>query len=109
MGLNIWVCLLQEPDPPLHEAAKAGDADKVKSLLEGGADPCEGDSRGKVPYDVAADKAVRDAFRRLVLSLCMVSSHDCVCRLLKDEQGSRYVQQCTPSNETSYACADSSR
>ena len=57
---------MQELDPPLHEAAKAGDADKVKSLLEGGADPCQADSRGKVPYDVAADKPVRDAFRRSV-------------------------------------------
>lgn len=57
---------VQEPDPPLHEAAKAGDADKVKSLLDEGADPCQADGRGKVPYDVAADKAVRDAFRRSV-------------------------------------------
>ncbi|KAL0031417.1 hypothetical protein WJX79_010554 [Trebouxia sp. C0005] len=57
-----------EPDPPLHEAAKAGDADKVKSLLEAGTNPCEADSRGKVPYDVAADKAVRDAFRRFMAS-----------------------------------------
>lgn len=97
MGFNRWVCLLQEPDPPLHEAAKAGDADRVKSLLKGGADPCEGDSRGKVPYDVAADKAVRDAFRRSALSLCMLSSHDCMYRLLKAEQGCRHIQQCTPS------------
>lgn len=63
--------VLQEPDPPLHEAAKAGDADKVKSLLDGGADPCQADSRGKVPYDVAADKPVRDAFRR--------SASGCLC------------------------------
>ncbi len=60
---------MQEPDPPLHEAAKAGNAEKVKSLLEGGANPCEADSRGRVPYDVAADKAVRDAFRRSVQCL----------------------------------------
>ena len=61
------ICLpVQEPDPPLHEAAKAGDADKVRRLLEEGADPCQADTRGKVPYDVAADKAVRDAFRRSV-------------------------------------------
>lgn len=59
---------MQETDPPLHEAAKAGDADKVKSLLDAGADPCQADSRGKVPYDVAADKSVRDAFRRSVHS-----------------------------------------
>ena len=103
MGDNRWVCLLQEPDPPLHEAAKAGDADRVKSLLEEGADPCEADSRGKVPYDVAADKAVRDAFRRSALSLCMSSRHDCMCRMLKSEQGCRHVQQCTPSTETSCA------
>lgn len=57
---------MQEPDPPLYEAAKAGDADKVTSLLTDGADPCQADSRGKVPYDVAADKSVRDAFRRSV-------------------------------------------
>ena len=56
--------VVQEPDPPLHEAAKAGDADKVRSLLDAGADPCQADSRDKVPYDVAADKTVRDAFRR---------------------------------------------
>lgn len=56
--------VLQEPDPPLHEAAKAGDADKVKSLLEGGVNPAQPDPRGKLAYDVAADKAVRDAFRR---------------------------------------------
>lgn len=48
----------------MHEAAKAGDADKVKGLLEGGADPCQADPRGRMPYDVAADKPVRDAFRR---------------------------------------------
>ena len=64
VACNIQFLLVQEPDPPLHEAAKAGDADKVKSLLDGGADPCQADSRGKVPYDVAADKPVRDAFRR---------------------------------------------
>ena len=70
MVKSTWSWLLQEPDPPLHEAAKAGDADKVKSLLEAGTNPCEADSRGKVPYDVAADKAVRDAFRRSDLCLC---------------------------------------
>lgn len=55
---------MQEPDPPLHEAAKTGNADRVKSLLEGGADPSLPDPRGRMPYDVSADKAVRDAFRR---------------------------------------------
>lgn len=50
----------------MHEAAKAGNADKVRRLLEGGADPCLADTRGKVPYEVAADKPVRDAFRRSV-------------------------------------------
>lgn len=64
---------MQEPDPPLHEAAKAGDADKVKSLLDDGADPCQADARGKVPYDVAADKSVRDAFRRSVHGCSMTS------------------------------------
>ena len=69
---------MQEPDPPLHEAAKAGNADRVKSLLEGGADPCQADSKDKVPYDVAADKAVRDAFRRWMCSSCCINQKSCV-------------------------------
>ena len=55
---------VQEPDPPLHEAAKSGNADRVKSLLEGGADPTQADPRGRLAYDIAADKPVRDVFRR---------------------------------------------
>ena len=72
---------MQEPDPPLHDAAKAGDADKVKSLLEAGADPCQADARGKVPYDVAADKSVRDAFRRSAHSCFMTSLTQPLARL----------------------------
>ena len=85
MELKTWSWLLQEPDPPLHEAAKAGDAAKVKSLLETGADPCEADSRGKVPYDVAADKAVRDAFRR---SDACLSIH-CIPTCIGEQKGNR--------------------
>jgi len=84
---------LQEPDPPLHEAAKAGDADKVKSLLEAGTNPCEADSRGKVPYDVAADKAVRDAFRRSYLGLCVHCMPTCVGEQKSSRGGA--VETCT--------------
>ncbi|EIE25625.1 hypothetical protein COCSUDRAFT_83632 [Coccomyxa subellipsoidea C-169] len=52
------------PDSGLHVAAKAGDAAKVTQLLEGGEDPTALDARGRPPYAVAADKDVRDAFRR---------------------------------------------
>ena len=79
---------MQEPDPPLHEAAKAGNADKVKTLLEGGADPCQADSKGKVPYDLAADKAVRDAFRRYEYGscqkCCLVANLEAICIELRD-------------------------
>ena len=93
MELKTWSWLLQEPDPPLHEAAKAGDAAKVKSLLETGADPCEADSRGKVPYDVAADKAVRDAFRRSYLGLCVHCMPTCVGEQKSSRGGA--VETCT--------------
>ncbi len=88
-----WSWLLQEPDPPLHEAAKAGNAAKVKSLLETGANPCEADSRGKVPYDVAADKAVRDAFRRSDARLCIHCMPTCVGEQKRSRGGA--VKTCT--------------
>eukprot|EP00884_Botryococcus_braunii_P011078 jgi/Botrbrau1/19972/Bobra.0059s0087.1 len=64
---SVAAALLQAPlleDPPVHRAAKSGDADKVARLLEEGADPGERDGRGRPPYDVAGCKEVRDAFRR---------------------------------------------
>lgn len=51
---------------PLHEAAKAGNVDKVMELLEEGLDPCVLDERGKTPYKVAVNKEVRNAFRRFM-------------------------------------------
>ncbi|EOD27862.1 hypothetical protein EMIHUDRAFT_450115 [Emiliania huxleyi CCMP1516] len=52
--------------PMLHDAAAAGDAAKVGELLAGGEDPTlRHIAFGfKVPYDVSADGATRDAFRR---------------------------------------------
>ncbi|XP_052625555.1 uncharacterized protein LOC111919024 isoform X1 [Lactuca sativa] len=51
---------------PLHEAAKAGNVDKVMELLEQGLDPCVLDERGKTPYKVAVNKEVRNVFRRFM-------------------------------------------
>ncbi|KAJ9556450.1 hypothetical protein OSB04_011064 [Centaurea solstitialis] len=51
---------------PLHEAAKAGNADKVLELLEQGLDPCVVDERGRTPYRLAEGKEVRNAFRRFM-------------------------------------------
>ena len=48
----------------LHEATREGDVARVSSLLEGGADPCEKDLRGRPPYLLAKTKEVRDAYRR---------------------------------------------
>mmetsp|Transcript_40627 Transcript_40627/g.115020 ORF Transcript_40627/g.115020 Transcript_40627/m.115020 type:complete len:658 (-) Transcript_40627:264-2237(-) len=53
-------------DSELHKAAKAGNREKVRELLEAGADPCQADSRGWAPYLVALDKPTRDAFRRFM-------------------------------------------
>ena len=50
------------PEPALHQAARQGDAEAVTRLLEEGHDPTV--SVGKTAYAVAANKAVRDAFRR---------------------------------------------
>uniref|UniRef100_A0A061R5G9 Ankyrin repeat and zinc finger domain-containing protein 1-like n=1 Tax=Tetraselmis sp. GSL018 TaxID=582737 RepID=A0A061R5G9_9CHLO len=51
---------------PLHAAARAGDAEEVRRLLESGADPCAADPRGRSPYAVALDRPTRDAFRRFM-------------------------------------------
>jgi hypothetical protein len=50
----------QEELPPLIKAAKAGDAERVKRLLEGGAhDPAATDPLGRTAYQLAATKEVR--------------------------------------------------
>ncbi|KAK1420164.1 hypothetical protein QVD17_21532 [Tagetes erecta] len=51
---------------PLHEAAKAGNVEKVLELLEEGSDPCIVDERGKTPYMLATEKEVRNTFRRFM-------------------------------------------
>lgn len=51
---------------PLHEAARAGNAEKVLELLEQGFDPCVIDERGRTPYRLAAEKEVRNTFRRFM-------------------------------------------
>ena len=50
-------------ETPLHAAARAGDAALVARLLESGADPTVVSSSDVLPYDVAASRASRDAFR----------------------------------------------
>ncbi|CAI0401016.1 unnamed protein product [Linum tenue] len=51
---------------PLHEAAQAGDSDKVFELLEQGLDPCMKDERGRTPYMLANEKETRNSFRRFM-------------------------------------------
>nr|GEW34364.1 ankyrin repeat and zinc finger domain-containing protein 1 [Tanacetum cinerariifolium] len=51
---------------PLHEAAKAGNVEKVLELLEQGLDPCVIDERGRTPYMLATEKEVRNTFRRFM-------------------------------------------
>lgn len=51
---------------PLHEAAKAGNVEKVLVLLEQGSDPCVIDERGRTPYMLANEKEVRNTFRRFM-------------------------------------------
>ncbi|KAG2450545.1 hypothetical protein HYH02_005046 [Chlamydomonas schloesseri] len=53
-------------DGPLHRAAKAGDPERVRRLLESGHDPCARDGKGRTPYALAADKNTRDVFRRFM-------------------------------------------
>ncbi|KAI8590113.1 hypothetical protein BDZ88DRAFT_415590 [Geranomyces variabilis] len=52
----------------LHVAATAGQAEMVDFLLTAGADPTKRTEKksGQRPYDVAADKDTRDAFRRFM-------------------------------------------
>ncbi|XP_068650280.1 uncharacterized protein [Aristolochia californica] len=50
----------------LHDAAKSGNAQRTLELLEQGLDPCVKDARGRTPYTVAADKEVRNNFRRFM-------------------------------------------
>lgn len=50
----------------LHEAAMSGDAEKTLELLEQGLDPCIKDSRGRTAYMLAAEKEVRNNFRRFM-------------------------------------------
>ncbi|GJY29037.1 retrotransposable element Tf2 [Tanacetum coccineum] len=51
---------------PLHEAARAGNAEKVLELLKQGFDPCVIDERGRTPYRLAAEKEVMNTFRRFM-------------------------------------------
>lgn len=51
---------------PLHIAAKAGDTDSVRKLLEEDADPCSKDKAGRTPYTLAKDKETRNIFRRFM-------------------------------------------
>jgi hypothetical protein len=51
---------------PLHVAAKAGDTDSVRKLLEEDADPCSKDKAGRTPYTLAKDKETRNIFRRFM-------------------------------------------
>lgn len=51
---------------PLHEAAKAGNAEKILELLEQGFDPCVIDERGRTPYRVSSEKEVRNTFRHFM-------------------------------------------
>ncbi|KAG9445110.1 hypothetical protein H6P81_016450 [Aristolochia fimbriata] len=50
----------------LHDASKSGNVQRTLELLEQGLDPCIKDARGKTPYTVAADKEVRNTFRRFM-------------------------------------------
>ena len=49
---------------PLHIASEMGCSNLVYTLLSAGANPCHTDIRGRKPYYLAKDKAVRDAFRK---------------------------------------------
>ncbi|KAI8473580.1 MAG: hypothetical protein J3K34DRAFT_499380 [Monoraphidium minutum] len=47
-------------DPPLIKAARAGDAERVARLLEGGGhDPAAADAQGRTAYQLAANKEAR--------------------------------------------------
>jgi cytohesin len=51
---------------PLHEAATAGDIEKVKSLISKGADVNEKDLGGKTPLHCAAEKGYAEVARLLI-------------------------------------------
>eukprot|EP00252_Welwitschia_mirabilis_P012148 TRINITY_DN2701_c0_g1_i3.p1 TRINITY_DN2701_c0_g1~~TRINITY_DN2701_c0_g1_i3.p1 ORF type:complete len:596 (+),score=123.56 TRINITY_DN2701_c0_g1_i3:55-1788(+) len=51
---------------PLHEAAKSGNSFRVLELLEQEYNPCIKDERGRTAYSLAADKEVRNVFRRFM-------------------------------------------
>lgn len=48
-----------QEEPALIKAAKAGDAERVARLLANGHDPTARDSKGRSPYQLAANKEVR--------------------------------------------------
>lgn len=50
----------------LHAAAHSGNAQRTLELLEQGFSPCLKDERGRTPYMLAAEKEVRNAFRRFM-------------------------------------------
>jgi hypothetical protein len=52
--------MTQQEEPPLIKASKAGDADRVARLLANGHDPTVRDARGRSPYQLAANKEVRE-------------------------------------------------
>ncbi|WIA19081.1 hypothetical protein OEZ85_003734 [Tetradesmus obliquus] len=56
----------KQEEPALVKASKAGDAERVARLLANGHDPTACDSKGRSPYQLAANKEVRDAFRRFM-------------------------------------------
>eukprot|EP00850_Spirogloea_muscicola_P016975 SM000141S00919 [mRNA] locus=s141:282505:290324:- [translate_table: standard] len=55
-----------EEASPLHQASAEGNEVLVASLLEEGADPTVHDARGRTPYVVARERAVRNVFRRFM-------------------------------------------
>lgn len=55
-ALHLLIC------PLLH----SGHVEEVQQLLESGADPTARDERGRVPYQLAGQRAARDAMRRFM-------------------------------------------
>jgi len=49
---------------PLHAATAAGDEAQLLELLEDGADPTARDGKGRVPFFLAPNQKIRDAYRR---------------------------------------------
>jgi ankyrin repeat protein len=47
-----------QEEPALLKASKAGDADRVSRLLANGHDPTIRDTKGRTPYQLAANKEV---------------------------------------------------